>query len=336
MSAPAQAQVSAPSRRWLLVAMVAALLGTDVHAQPAGKPWRIGMLETTSRAENAANLDAFRAGMREFGYLEGQHFILEYRSADGRAERFDDLATELLRLKVDLIVTRGTPAVIAARKATHSVPIVMAAAGDPVLSGIIGSLSHPGGNVTGLSSITVDVSGKRLELLRDALGKLSRVAVLVNLTNPNNTHQWTEIEAAARAMGIECQVLDVRRVEDFARSIETAVGRRADALVVVIDALTQANRGPIVQLAAKHRLPAIYMAREFVEAGGFMAYGVNYADLYRRAAGYVAKILKGARAGDLPVEQPTNFDLLINLKTAKALGLSLPRSLLLRADQVIE
>jgi len=326
----------APFRWWLVIAIVLVCLGGAGAATTARKPWRIGVLETTAAAKNTANLDAFRAGMRESGYVEGQHFILEYRSAGGRAERFEYLAGELVGLNVDLILTRGTPAVLAARKATRTVPIVMAAAGDPVLSGIIRSLAHPGENVTGLSSITVDVSGKRLELLRDALPRLSRVAVLANLGNPNNAHQWQEIESAARSMSLQVFPLDVRRAEDFPRTFEAAAGRRVDALVVVIDALTQANQEPIVQLAAKHRLPAIYMAREFVEAGGLIAYGVNYADLYRRAAGYVAKILKGARPGDLPVEQPTNFDLFINLKTAKALGLSLPHSLLLRADKVLE
>jgi putative ABC transport system substrate-binding protein len=294
------------------------------------------MLETTSMASNAANLEAFRQGLRELGYVEGRNYIIEYRSADGRRERFPDLATELVRLKVDVIVTRGTPAVMAAKNATGAIPVVMAASGDPVLSGVVASLARPGGNVTGLSAIVVEVSGKRLELLREVVPGVSRIAVLFNMSNPTDALQWKETENAASSLRVQLQLLDVRKPGDFATAFDAAIKQRAGALFVGVDALTWANRRPIVDLAAKNRLPAIYAAREFVDAGGLISYGVSYPHLYHRAATYVDKILRGAKPADLPVEQPTKFELVINLKTAKALGLTIPPSLLGRADEVIQ
>jgi len=306
------------------------------EAQPAGKIYRIGMLETTSLASNAANLDAFRQGLRELGYVEGQNFVFEYRSADGRSERFPDLAAELVRLKVDVILTRGTPAVIAAKNATRTIPVVMAASGDPVLSGVVASLARPGGNVTGLSAIVVQVSGKRLELLREVIPGVSRIVGLFNMSNPNDALQWKEAEIAASSLKVQLQLHDVRKPGDFGRAFDAATKQRAGALVVGADALTWANRRSIVDLAAKNRLPAIYVAREFVDAGGLIGYGVSYPHLYHRAASFVDKILKGAKPADLPIEQPTKFELAINLKTAKALGLTIPPSLLQRADEVIQ
>ena len=306
------------------------------EAQRGGKVYRIGVLETTSAAGNATNLAAFRQGLSELGYVEGRDIVIEYRSAEGRSERFKELAAELVRLKVDLILTRGTPAVLAATTATKTIPVVMAASGDPLLSGVVPSLARPGGNVTGLSAITIEVSGKRLDLLRQALPALNRLGVLLNMANSNNALQWKEIERVARAVDVQLQQLDVRKSADLALAFETATRQRADALFVLIEALTQANAGTIAQLAAKHRLPAMYSSREFVEGGGLISYGVNYADLYRRAAVYVDKILTGTKPGDLPIEQPTKFELVINLKTAKTLGLTIPQSLLGRADQVIE
>jgi putative tryptophan/tyrosine transport system substrate-binding protein len=306
------------------------------EAQQAGKVHHIGMLETTSMVLNAANLEAFRQGLRELGYFEGRNYIIEYRSADGRRERFPDLAAELVRLKVDVILTRGTPAVMAAKSATGTIPVVMAASGDPVLSGVVASLARPGGNVTGLSATVVEVSGKRLELLREVVPGVSRVAVLFNMSNPNDALQWKETEVAGSSLRVQLQLLDVRKPGDLGEAFDAAIKQRAGALVVGIDALTWANHRPIVDLAAKHRLPAIYAAREFVEAGGLIAYGVSYPHLYRRAASFVDKILKGAKPADLPVEQPTKFELVINLKTAKALGLTLQPSLLQRADEVIQ
>ena len=307
-----------------------------VEAQEPGKIYRIGMLETTSMALNAANLDAFRQGLRELGYVEGRNFMIEYRSADGRRERFPELATELVRLKVDVILTRGTPAVMAAKNATGTIPVVMAASGDPLLSGVVAGLARPGGNVTGLSAIVVEVTGKRLQLLREVVPGVSRIAVLFDMGNPNNALQWKETEIAAPSLGVQPQLLDVRKPGDFGGAFDAAIRQRAGAMVVGIDALTQANHRSIIDLAAKHRLPAIYASREFVDAGGLVAYGVSYPHLYHRAASFVDKILKGAKPADLPVEQPTKFELVVNLKTAKALGLTIPPTVLLQADHVIE
>jgi len=303
---------------------------------PAGKVWRIGLLETTSPALNAANLDAFRQGLRELGYVEGQNFVIEYRSADGRPERFSGLATELVSLKVDLIVTRGTPAVLAAKKATGSIPIVMATSADPPGYGIVSSLARPGGNVTGLTTIAVELAGKKLQLLKEMNPRLARVAELANMSNPAGAANWRQIEATARSLGLEPQLLDVRNPEDVPRVFDAAVKHHADAVVVANDTLTQSNLKRIVELSATHRLPAIYASREFVDAGGLLAYGAKQSDLYRRAASYVDKILKGAKPADLPVEQPTTYELVVNLKTARVLGLTIPQSVLLRADHVIE
>jgi putative ABC transport system substrate-binding protein len=294
------------------------------------------MLETISIALNAAHLDAFRQGLRELGYVEGQNVVIEYRSADGRQERFPELAMELVRLKVDLIVTTGTPAALAAKNAAGTIPVVIAGVGDPVGSGIVGSLARPGGNVTGLSAFNVEIYAKRVELLRELVPRLAGIAGLFNMSNPVLPLQWNEVERAARALGIQPQLLDVRKPEDLGRAFDAATRQRADALVVALDALTQANRRLIVDLAAKHRLPAIYGSAEFVHAGGLITYSANRPHLYYRSATYVDKILKGAKAGDLPMEQPTKFELVVNLKTAETLGLTVPQSLLHRADQVIE
>ena len=305
-------------------------------AQQQGKVWRIGMLETTSTTLNAANLDGFRQGLRDLGYVEGRNLIIEYRSADGRSERFADLAAELVGLKVDLLVTRGTPASLAAKNATRTIPVVMANAGDPVSSGLVASLAHPGGNITGLSSVTVNLEAKRFGLLRELVPGIARIAALYNMSSPANPPQWKEIETAARAVGVRAQLLDVRKPEDFAPAFDVAISQHADGLIVGQEGLLQANRKLIAELAEKHRLPAIYRSMEFIDVGGLMAYGPSYPDLYRRAATYVDKIFKGAKPADLPVEQPTKFELIINLKTAKALGLTIPQALLLRADEVIQ
>jgi putative tryptophan/tyrosine transport system substrate-binding protein len=323
-------------RHFLLTSLAGALAAPLVaEGQPAGKAYRIGVLEMRPRALNA-NFDAFRQGLREFGYVEGQNFVIEYRSADGRPERFPGLATELVDLKVDLIVTRGTPAALAAEKATESIPIVMATSADPTRFGIVSSLARPGGNVTGLSTVAVELAGKRLELLKEAIPRIARIALIANMSSPASGSQWRQMEAAARSLGFAPQLLDVRAPEDFARAFDIAIKQRADAVQVANDTLTQTNFRRIVDLSAKHRLPSMFASREFVDAGGLMAYGPNFTDLYRRAATYVDKILKGAKPADLPVEQPTKFELVINLKTAKALGLTIPQTLLLRADQVIE
>jgi putative tryptophan/tyrosine transport system substrate-binding protein len=323
-------------RRTFILAVGSSLLALPFasQAQTPAKVWRIGMLETTSTTLNAANLEAFRQGLRELGYAEGRNLIIEYRSTDGRIERFVDLAVELVGMKVDLIVARQTAAAIAAKNATLTIPVVMTAMGEPLL--VVASLAHPGGNVTGLSSVTVDIESKRLGLLRELLPGSTRIAALYNMSSPTNPGQWQQIETAARSMGIQAQLLDVRKPEDLGPAFDATIRQRTDGLIVGQDGLLQANRKLIVDLAAKHRLPAIYRAMEFIEAGGLMAYGPNYPDLYRRAATYVDKILKGAKPGDLPVEQPTKFELIINLKAAKALGLTIPPPLLLRADEVIQ
>jgi putative ABC transport system substrate-binding protein len=322
-----------------LSAVVAVLLLTAqpvVSAQPAEKVYRIGVLETRSTVLNAANIDAFRRGMQELGYKEGQNFEIAYRSSDGRDERFPGLASELVRLKVDLVLTRGTPATLAAKSATRTIPVVMAASGDPVAAGLIASLGHPGGNVTGLSLFNVEIYSKRVELIRELIPRVTRIAGLFNMSNPVLPVQWKEVERAGRSLGIQTQLLDVRRSEDLPRAFDAAAMQRAEALIVGLDSVTQGNLRVIAELAAKHRLPSIYGDKEYADFGGLITYGPSEHDLYHRAAIFVDKIFKGAKPADLPVEQPTKFELVFNLKTAKALGLTVPPSLLLRADQVIE
>lgn len=315
-----------------VVALVS-LLSVPFHVEAAApeKVYRIGMLERTPAAVNAANVDAFRQGLRDFGYVEGESFVIEYRSADGHDERFPALADELVRSKVDLIVTRGTPAAMAAKQATSRIPVVITGVGDPVGQGLVASLARPGTNVTGLSAAVTDVFPKRVELIRELVPKATRIAVLFNMSNPALPPQWREVEKAARALGIQPQLLDVQKASDIAPAFDAAVRRRADALVVGIDTVTQANQQLIVDLAARRRLPAIYASTEF--SGGLMSYGVNYPEMYRRAASFAHKILKGAKPADLPVEEPTTFELVINPTTARALGLKIPPALLLRADE---
>jgi len=322
-------------RRTFLAGTGAGLLAAPLAVE-AQQVHRIGMLETTPVALNAANLEAFRQGLRALGLVERQNYAIEYRSADGRAERFPGLAAELVRLKVDLLVTRGTPAALAAKKATRTIPIVMATSGDPVGTGVVSSLARPGGNVTGISTNTAELVGKRLGLLKEAIPGIARIALVQNMSNPTLVTQRKQIEVAARSLGIQPQYLDVRKPEDLGRAFDTAIKQRVDAVHVSLDTLTQNSLGRIVDLSAKHRLPAIYYSRDFVDAGGLMAYGVSYPESYRRAATYVDKIFKGAKPADLPVEQPTKFEFIINLKTARALGLTIPQSLLQRADEIIQ
>jgi len=301
----------------------------------ATRAYRIGVLERIPAARNAADLDAFRQGLQELGYIEGKSFVIEYRSADGRSERFPDLATELVSLKVDLILTRGTPAALAAKKATSTIPVVMAASGDPVGTGIVRSLARPGGNVTGLSAVVGDVMGKRLEILREVVPGLSRIAAISNTSNPAIALEWKELTIAAQRLGIQLQLLDVRKPEDLARAFETSIRQYVGAVIVGVDEFTQMHQRDIVDRAVKNRLPAMYASREFVDAGGLITYGVSYPDLYRRAATFVDKILKGVKPADLPVEQPTKLELVINLKAARSIGLAIPQAMLLRADEVI-
>jgi putative ABC transport system substrate-binding protein len=303
------------------------------EAQQGRRLYRIGMIERTSMVINAANVDSFRQGLRELGYVEGDRFVIEYRSADGRDERFPGLAIELVRLKVDLILTRGTPAALAAQHATGAIPVVILGVGDPVGQGLVASLARPGRNITGLSAAVTEIYPKRVQLLRELVPKAARIAALFNMGNPALPPQWKEIEMAARSLSIEPHLLDVRTPEDLEPAFDAATKHRAEALIVGLDTLTQANQRSIVDLAAKRRLPAIYASTEF--DGGLVVYGVNYPEMYRHAASFAHKIFKGATPADLPVEEPTKFELVINLKTAKALGLTIPPSLLLRADRVI-
>ena len=304
------------------------------EAQQAKRLHRIGMIERTSMVINTANVDSFRHGLRDHGYVEGDTFVIEYRSADGQDLRFPGLATELVRLKVDLILTRGTPAALAAQQATGTIPVVILGVGDPVGQGLVASLARPGRNITGLSAAVTEIYPKRVQLLRELVPRAARIAALINMGNPALPPQWKEIEMAARSLGIEPHLLDVRRPEDLEPAFDAATRHRADALIVGLDTLTQANQRSIVDLAVKRRLPAIYASTEF--DGGLVVYGVNYPEMYRHAASFAHKIFKGATLADLPVEEPTKFELVISLKTAKALGLTIPPSLLLRADRVIQ
>ncbi len=316
-----------------LLALGAAPLAAE--AQPQGKVYRIGVLEMTSATLNRVNFAALLQGLRELGYVEGQNIIIDYRSADGRAERFPELAADLARARPDIILVRGTSAALAAKRA-GTIPVVMIASADPVGPGVVASLAHPGGNVTGFTTLAVSLAGKRLEILKELVPGIARIAALLNRSNPGASAQWAEIERAARSLGLQAELLDVRDAVGIGRAFNSAVEQRAGAMLVSIETVMSANRRSIVELAVKHRLPTMYAAREFVDAGGLISYGVHYPDLYRRAATFVDKIFKGAKPGDLPIEQPTKLELVINQKAANALGLTIPRSLLFRADQVIE
>jgi putative ABC transport system substrate-binding protein len=326
-----------PVRRRSVVALVGAALTAPLAARAQQrKVYRIGVLETASLRVNAENFDRFRQGMEERGYVEGPTLVIAYRSAEGRTERFAELAAELVRSKVDLILARGTPATLAARRATSTIPIVMAAVSDPVESGLAASLAKPGGNVTGLTSATAELVPRRLQHLKALAPKMTRVAAYANLSNVAAAATWRETELAARAMGLEALLLDVRSPEQIERAFDDAVRQGAQGLIVGIETLAQANRQAIVDLAARHRLPAVYSAREFVEAGGLMAYGVSYPDLYYRAAGFADRILKGAAPATLPIERPSKFSFAINRRAAKALDIVIPPDLLLRADWSID
>jgi putative ABC transport system substrate-binding protein len=292
------------------------------------------MLETTSPQLNGANLDGLRQGLRALGHEEGKTFTIEYRSADGREERFRELAAELIGSGVDVITARGTPAILAARNATATIPIVMTAVADPLL--VVASLARPGANVTGLTTLASDLHPKRLELLREIAPAVVRIGLMNDQSNPQGRRQWEEVEAAARSVGMQALLLDTRTVADIAPGFAAAHDRGVGAIIVPATGVMRNNRELIVALSRKHNLPVIYATREFVDAGGLMAYGASYPDLYRRAASYIDKIFKGTKPADLPVEQPTKYELVINLKTAKALGLTVPPTLLARADEVIE
>jgi putative tryptophan/tyrosine transport system substrate-binding protein len=323
-------------RRREFIAVVGGLVvwHPAARAQRPNKLRRLGMLERTSPATNAANLDGLRQGLRDLGHSEGENYVIEYRSVDGVDELFANLATELVRLNVDLIVTRGTPAALAAKNATATIPVIMVGVGDPVGQGIVASLARPGGNVTGLSALVTDLFAKRVQLVRELVPGAMRIAALFNMSNPAIPPQWKEVERTAQSLAMEPQLLDVRTPDDLVRAFVSATAKGADALIVGLETLTLANQRIIVDLAIRHRLPAIYASKEFI--GGLLTYGVSYPDQYRRVASFVDKVLKGANPAELPVEQPTKLELVVNLKTAKALNLTIPAVLLARADEVIE
>ena len=304
------------------------------YPQQAGRIYRIGILEPIPAARNAANLDALRKGLRQLGYVEERNLVIEYRSADGRAERFADLASELVRLKVDLIVARGTPATLAAQNATGTIPVVMATMGGP--GAIVASFARPGSNVTGVITFSTELTAKRIEIIKELVPSLSRVGLLHNMGNPAVPPEWEETKTAAHSLGLEAELLDVRSHADLDRAFELAVRKHVNALVIGADGLIQTHQQTILDWVTRNRLPAVYPARDFVEAGGLIAYAVNYPDLYFRLASFVDKIFKGEAPGDLPVEQPTKFELVINAATARTLGIEIPPSLLIRADEVIE
>ena len=321
--------------RFILAAL---LVGFGVaEAQQPTKILRIGFLAAATPATAAHLLEAFKQGLHEHGYVEGQNVVLELRFGEGKAEQFPILAAELVRLKVDVIVALTNPVIDAVRQATQTIPIIMPAASDPVGAGFVASLARPGGNITGLTGYSPELNGKRLEILKEAFPKLSRVALLLSPNFPGSTLDLKETESAARALGLRMQPLEVRDDSDIDRSFKAMIKERADALTMFPGhPVLFVNRKKIVELAANHRLPAMYSLIEFVEAGGLMFYGPDLLVGYRRAADYVDKILKGAKPAELPVEQPTKFDLVINLKTAKQIALTIPPNVLARADRVIK
>jgi len=306
------------------------------QAQQTGKPYRIGFLGNSTAALEANLVGPFRAGLRDLGYVEGRNVLIEYRWTEGKYERFPALIGDLVALKVDVIVTAGTPATLAVKKATTSIPLVMVAVGDPVGTGIVPSLSRPGGNITGLTSISTEMDGKRLELLREVIPNVSHIAVLWNAASPLQVLAEKQTRAAAQVLRMNVLSLGVRTMEEIEGAFAAIVRERPGALLVLADRLFLHHRARIMDFAARHRLPGVHAYRELVEAGGLMSFGPSYADMHRRAAYFVDRILKGAKPADLPVERPATFELVINLKAAKALGLTIPQSVLLRATEVIQ
>ena len=319
----------------IVIGTLALALTFPVQAQQSTKIPRIGFLYVAFPSTSPARVEAFRQALRELGYVEGKNIVIEYRYAEGKLDRLPALAAELVRLKVDVIVTGGPAATRPAKEATVTIPIVMAADSDPVRSGFVASLARPGGNITGLATLAPEISGKRLEVLKETLPRLSRLAVLGSSTEPDNALSLRETVLAAGAFGVHIQYLEVPNPREVKAAFRAASKGRADAILVLGGTVLNQRRTEIVDLAAKSRLPAIYYAAEWVQDGGLMSYGMNFSDLYRRAATYVDKILKGAKPADLPVEQPTKFELVINLKTAKQIGLIIPPDVLALTDKVI-
>jgi len=327
----------ATSRRTFLTgSIVVAVAPFAAAAQPLGKLRRIGYLGPVSPSAGARLLESFRQGLRDLGYVEGHNIAIDYRWADGRPDRFPALAAELIELRVNAIVTYNNPAVAALQQATRTIPIVVANMGDPVGSGFVASLARPGGNITGFSGLSEELGRKWVELLMEAVPRISRVAVLTVSQTPAADTQWREIEGAARALKTTAQRYQIAGPDEVELAFASLIKDRAQGLIVLPHAVTNTRRTQIAGLATKHRLPGMYPDRQYVEAGGLMSYAANFSDLHRRAAVLVDKILKGAKPADLPIQQPTTFELVINLRTVKALALTIPPSMRLRADQVIE
>jgi putative ABC transport system substrate-binding protein len=323
-------------REFIGLVSAAAAWPLTVWAQSTAKVWRIGILDTTTRERNADNLAAFLKALREFGYVEGQNLVIEYRTANGNREQLPGLVSELLTLKVDAIVVRGTLEALAVKQAGPTIPVIMSAVADPVGLGVAASLSHPGGNFTGMSSFGPVLETKRIQLLKEMVPSLKRLAVVGELNSQGSERQWTEIQAAAPSLAIEAKLFMLGSTEDVSRAFMEIAGERFDAIKVGPNSVTRSNHSLIIDLAMKYKLPSIFSDNEFAVSGGLMAYGANYPSLYVRAANILDKVLRGARPADIPVEQPTRFDLVINLRTAKALGIAVPPTLLARADEVIE
>jgi putative ABC transport system substrate-binding protein len=321
--------------RLTLCATLFALCSSADAQQPTKVP-RVGHLNTATLFAIAERIEAFRQGLRELGYVEGKNIVIEWRHAEGKLDRLPALAAELVRLKVDVIVTTGPTTTRPAKEATSTIPIVMAQDTDPVGNGFVASLARPGGNITGLSSLAPELSGKRLELLKEIVPGLSRVAVLWASTTPGSAQALREMEGAAGGLGVKLQSLDIVGPKDIETSFRAARKGRADAVLVMSSGVLNAHRKQLAELAVKSGLPAIYFRSEFVEDGGLMSYGASFTDMDRRAATYVDKILKGTKPADLPVEQPKKFELIINLKAAKQIGLTIPPNVLVRADRVIK
>jgi putative tryptophan/tyrosine transport system substrate-binding protein len=324
------------SRILVLVCLLPAVFlpAGSVAQQPVKIP-HIGFQLDAPVSTAAARIEAFRQGLRELGYIEGKNIIIDWRSAEGKPEHRSEIAAEFVRLKVDVIVTAGPTVTRSVKEATSTIPIVMGQDTDPVGSGFVASLARPGGNITGLSALSPEMTGKQLELLKEIVPRLSRVAIIGNSTNPGDAQSLREMVLAASSYEVYLRYLDVQDAKDIESAFQAAAKGHADALHVLGNPILNAHRKQIVELAAKHRMLATYARPEYVEAGGFMYYGTSYNDLFRRAAGYVDRILKGAKPADLPVEQPTKFELILNLKAAKQIRLTIPNKVLARADRVI-
>jgi ABC-type uncharacterized transport system substrate-binding protein len=320
----------------ILCAVMLLTFAVIAEAQQPKKVPRIGYLSAASASSQVANLEAFRKGLRELGYAEGKNFVIDERYAEEKLDRLNELGAELIRLNVDVIVTGGPVATRAAKGATSAIPIVMGYDSDPVGNGFVSSLAHPGGNITGLSSLAPEISGKQLELLKEIVPKLSRVAVLGNSTHPGDTQAFREMEQAATAFSLHLQFFDVRLAKDMETSFRGAGKAHTGGIAVLASPLAISQRAKIAELAVKNRIPAIYPWPEFVQDGGLMSYGVSFTDMFRRAATYVDKMLKGTKPADIPVEQPKKFEFIINLKAAKQIGLTIPPNVLARADRVIK